>query len=355
MRTFLVLLLLSQFIVSAQNNPQWMRYPSISPDGTQIAFTYKGDLYKVSSNGGVATQLTFHSAHDFMPVWNKKGDKLAFASNRYGNFDVYTMSANGGEATRLTFHSNDENPYSFSNDDAAILFGAIRQDDVNHRQHPHRSQSELYSVPVEGGRISQIFTFPAEHIQSSRDGNTMIYQDRPGGENIWRKHHQSSVTRDIWMYNATDDSHTQITSFKGEDRQPVFSADEKSMYYLSEQNGSFNVYKKDLTTSSTGTQLTNFSLHPVRFLSMGNGLLAFGFDGELYTMREGQEPKKLNVTIRTQDKTNSDKFISINGGIREMAISPNGKEIAFIARGEVFVTSISESFTKRLTNTPSSH
>ncbi len=351
MKKLAFLLLLSSLSLLAQEDPKWMRYSAISPDGSQIAFTFKGDLYKVSSSGGDAVQLTFHSAHDYMPVWNKKGDQLAFASNRYGNFDVYIMSANGGKATRLTFHSNDESPYTFTNNGKEILFGAIRQDDVSNRQHPHRSQSELYSVPTKGGRISQVFTFPAEHVQFSKDGNTMLYQDRPGGENIWRKHHTSSVTRDIWVYNKKTDTHEMITSFKGEDRNPVFTADEKSFYYLSEQNGTFNVYKKGINSNST-EQLTQFKTHPVRFLSMGDGLLAFGYDGELYTMREGERPKKLKVRIRTQDKNNSDRFISINGGIREMSVSPNGKEIAFIARGEVFVTSVDKSFTKRLTNTP---
>ena len=107
----------------------------------------------------------------------------------------------------------------------------------------------------------------------------------------------------------------------------------------------------DLNNHNNVEQVTYFKLHPVRFLSIGKGLLSFGFDGELYTMKEGEKPKKVKVTIVTQDKDNTDKFISVNGGINEMSISPNGKEIAFIARGEVFVTSIDKSFTKRLTNT----
>jgi len=85
---------------------------------------------------------------------------------------------------------------------------------------------------------------------------------------------------------------------------------------------------------------------------MGNGTLSFGYDGELYTMKEGAQPKKVKVNIRTQEKSNSDKYITINGGVQEMAIHPNGKEIAFVARGEVFVTSIDGSLTKRITNTP---
>ncbi|MFP8489573.1 S41 family peptidase [Gracilimonas sp. Q87] len=338
--------------VFAQVNPQWLRYPSISPDGTTIAFTYKGDLYSVAAEGGNATQLTFHEAHDYMPVWSKDGSRLAFASDRYGNFDIYVMDAKGGEATRLTFHSNDEKPYSFSRDDTAILFGAVRQDLASHRQYPTGSQPELYSVPVKGGQVDQIFTVPAEYVQLSSDGSIMLYHDKKGGENEWRKHHTSSITRDIWKYDPASGEHIMITSFEGEDRQPVFTQDEQAMYFLSERTGSFNVFKKDLKIDGVVEQLTGFELHPVRFLSMGNGTLAFGYDGELYTMKEGSEPVKVPVTVRTQSTVNEDKFITINGGVEEMAVSPDGKEIAFIARGEVFVTSVDGGMTKRITDTP---
>ncbi len=297
-------------------------------------------------------QLTYHDAHDYMAIWSKDGSKIAFASNRYGNFDIYTMNANGGEANRLTFHSNNEMPYTFSADDKTIIFGALRQDDVKHRQYPHRSQSELYSVPVTTGKVSQLFTIPAEYVQVSKNGSMMVYHDKKGGENEWRKHHESSITRDIWTYDTKTKTHKMISTYKGEDRQPVLSTDEESIYYLSEESGSFNVHKMTLENPGQNQQLTNFKLHPIRFLSTGNGIISFGFDGELYTMIDGESPKKLAVNITTQDKNNSDKFISINGGINEMEVSPSGKEIAFISRGEVFVTSVNESFTKRITNTP---
>ena len=80
--------------------------------------------------------------------------------------------------------------------------------------------------------------------------------------------------------------------------------------------------------------------------------MAFSYDGEIYTLTEGAEPQKVNIIIRTQDGVNADQYISINSGVREMAVSPNGKEIAFIARGEVFVTAVECGLTKRLTNTP---
>jgi len=345
-------MLIASSIASAQmTNPNWIRYQSISPDGQTIAFTYMGDLYTVPTNGGEAKQITFHKAHDYMPVWSKDGSTIAFASDRYGNFDIYSMSANGGAATRLTFHSNDEKPFSFTNDDKHVLFGASRQDLASHRQYPTGSQPELYSVPVVGGRVDQVFTIPAEFVQVSNDGSQMVYHDKPGGENEFRKHHTSSVTRDIWVYDKESNTHTMLTNFNGEDRQPNYSSDEQSLYYLSETSGNFNVHKISIANPGSNEQLTDFKTHPVRFLSEGNGTLAFGYDGELYTMKEGEAPKKVSVTITTQEIDNSDSFISINGGVGEMAISPNGKEIVFTARGEVFVTSVDGLLTKRITNT----
>jgi tricorn protease len=337
----------------AQNSANWLRYPSISPDGRQIAFTYKGDLYLVSSSGGKATQLTFHEAHDFKPVWSRDGRQIAFASDRYGNFDLFIMNSEGGNATRLTYHSADEMPYAFSSDGQRVIFGAARMDIAEHRQYPTGSQPELYQVSKSGGRIDQIWTLPAEYVQTNKDGSKMIYHDKKGGENEWRKHHQSGIARDIWMYDATKNEHTMLTKFYGEDRNPVFSPDESEIFYLSEANGSFNVYSMPVANPSQSTALTTFSGFPVRFLSISNdGLMSFSFDGQLYTLKKGEAPKKLDIFISTQSISNPDNFIAINGGVQEMSLSPDGKEIAFIARGEVFVTSVDGALTKRITNTP---
>lgn len=349
---FTWVLLFVAISIHAQQDAGWLRHNTISPDGSQIVFTYKGDLYKVASQGGDAQQLTFHEAHDYQAVWSKDGSQIAFASNRYGNFDVYVMSANGGAATRLTYHSTDEQPFTFSHDDKEVLFGAVRMDAVNHRQYPTGSQPEVYKVPVTGGRVDQVFTIPAEFLNMSKDGKTILYHDKKGGENIWRKHQESSIARDIWSYDVATNTHKMLTGYKGEDRMPVFNDTEDAFYYLSESSGNFNIFKVHLADNSKREQLTSFDLHPVRFLSYGNGLLSFSQDGKLYTMKEGEAPKKLQVNITTQAISNSDKFISINGGVSEMEVSPDGKEIAFIARGEVFVTSVDESFTKRITNTP---
>ena len=262
------------------------------------------------------------------------------------------MPATGGPAKRLTFHSNDEIPYSFTPDGKSVVFGGLRQDDVRHRQFPHGSQHEVYSVPVLGGRVAQVLTIAGEKAVFASGGKTLYYQDRKGGEDPYRKHHKSSITRDIWRYDTETKKHTRVTDNDYEERDPTLSEDGQTLYFLAEKEGTFNVYGMPVAGQGVPTQLTTFDTHPVRFLSMGGGVLSFGYDGELYTLRPGEKPRRVPVTIITQDVSNDDKFVTISSGVEDMAISPSGKEIAFISRGEVFVTSTEESFTKRLTDTP---
>ena len=352
-----VILILSFVLLTvhsfSQGEALWLRYPSISPDGGKIAFTYKGDLYVVPSSGGTATPVTFHEAYDFMPVWSNDGKQIAFASDRYGNFDVFIVSSEGGEPLRLTYHSANEYPYCFTADNKFVIFGGARLDAASHRQYPTESQPEVYQVPAAGGKVNQLWTVPAEDIRVSRDGNIFVYHDKKGGENNWRKHHTSSIARDIWMYDRTSDKHRMITTFKGEDRNPVFSPDEKSIFYLSEESGCFNVHTLLLADPAQKKQVTFFKSDPVRFLSSSaNGLLCFGHDGAIYTLQPGGSPKRLSVIVHTASKLNNEKVIQVNGNVREMAVSPDGKQVAFIARGEVFVSSADGGITRRITNTP---
>ena len=336
-----------------QSNPLWLRYTAISPDGKTILFTYKGDIYSVASSGGTAFPLTISESYEYCPVWSKDGKSIAFAADRYGNFDVYTMPSTGGEAKRLTFHSGNEIPTSFTADNKNVIFSAYRQDLVTNAQFPISLMSELYTVPVTGGKVSQLLATPALNATVSKTGDKLIYDDIKGYENLWRKHHTSSIAHDIWSYDFNSRKYTQLSQFNGEDRNPVFDSNDNDYYYLSEQNGSFNVFKSSLNDPSKNQALTHFSKHPVRFLtSSKSNTICFSFNGEVYTLQPGGEPQKVNITIANDGRTPLEKNMQVNDKFTEAKLSPNGKEFAYVFRGEIFVSSIDGGITKRITNTP---
>jgi tricorn protease len=339
--------------VSAQTNPLWLRYPSISPDGKNILFGYKGDIFKVSASGGQAFPITLNESHEYMPVWSHDGKWVAFASDRYGNFDVFVMPAEGGEATRLTFNSANDVPYDFSADNKQVLFGSGRNDLSGSVRFPQRAIfQKLYEVPVKGGRSVLISTAGMDVAHINNKGTQIVFQDRKGYEDAWRKHHTSSVTRDIWLYDLKTQDYRQLSGFGGEDREPVFSADDQYVYYLSEKNGNQNIYKAPVLAKTAEQQLTSFKQSPVRHLSNANdNTLCFTYNGEIYTLKDGGEPKKVAISIGADFRGNTEKIVPINTGATEMSLSPNGKEIAFVVRGEIFVTSVEGGVTKRITNT----
>ncbi|HOW86219.1 MAG TPA: S41 family peptidase [Candidatus Aminicenantes bacterium] len=336
---------------AADNLPTWLRYPAISPDGAAIAFVYKGDIYRVPADGGAAVPLTLHEAHDTNPVWSRDGKSIAFASDRYGNFDVFIMPAAGGEARRLTYHSASEIPYSFTPGDQAVLFGAARLDAADNRTFPAGSQPELYKVPAAGGRAVQILGTPAEDAKLSRDGRLLLYHDKKGGENEWRKHHVSAIARDIWAYDTQTGQHRRITGFAGEDRSPVFTSDEKGFYYLSEESGTFNVHRL-AAEGGASTQITKFAKNPVRFLSRADdGTLCFGYDGAVYTQRgDTAAPVRVPILIASDARANNEIVVPAGGEVREFAVSPGGKEIAVVSRGGIFAAGVDGGLTKRVTS-----
>ena len=354
MKKLFLALIASLFVITAlAQQPLWMRYNQISPNGDKIAFTYKGDIYVVDSQGGTACQLTTSTSYDYYPIWSHDGKKIAFATDRNGNFDIYVMSSDGGVAKRVTTNSANETPLAFSPDDKEVYYSAAIQKDAANAQFASGWLTELYKVSVDGGRPKQVTAATVCSVSFDSDGKSFLYYDRKGGENIWRKHQVSSVARDIVYYDAKKKTHTILTTNVGEDREPVFMPDHKSFVYLSEPAGrnSQNVYLMSWPNMSGPQKITDFPTYPVRFLSVANnGMLCYGYQGEIYTQVIGREPQKVDIQIVNDQEEVAER--GVFGKASDLTITPDGSLIAFVVRGEVFVTSDEYQTTKQITQTP---
>lgn len=335
---------------AAAETPLWLRNVQISPDGNNIAFTYQGDIYTVPVAGGTAKRLTTSTAYDTAPIWSPDSKNIVFASDRHGNLDLFIVSAEGGEAKRLTSNSAAERPETFSPDGKRVYYSAYIQAPTASSQFPSGRMTQLYSVGVDGGAARQELGTPVSSISWLPDGKSFVYQDVKGFENEWRKHHTSSVSKDIWKYDAATGKHQNLTERAGEDRNPIVSTDGTTVYFLSERDGgSFNIYAAPLEDMTKAKALTNYKKHPIRFLSQAdNGLLAFGYDGEIYTMMPSGRPNKVAIDV-VIDPLPSKERISVSGSFG--VPSPDGKQVAYTSRGEVFVTSTEHSSTKQITHT----
>lgn len=339
---------------SADNQPRWLRQSSISPDGKTIAFAWQGDIFTVPVNGGQARQITSNSAHETDPVWSADGKTIVFRSFREYSFDIWKVPAEGGTPVRLTAYSGAETPLCVT-PDGNVFFSANIQPDAAYGDFPGRPQ--VWSVSLEGGAPKLVTSLPMCSA-SVNEAGVILYEDYKGIEDPLRKHHTSSVTRDVW--SLKDGEFTKLTTYIGENRNPVFAADGDSFYFLRENvkdnpnapEACFNVWKSSVSNPAAQTQVTFFKTHPVRGLSVSrDGTLLFSWNGDLYTCRDGASPAMVKIDLLRDFNVRELVYSSVSS-IRSAAISPNGKEVAVVARGEVYVASTEAKTTRRITNTP---
>lgn len=350
---FVFLALTATVATATGTTPLWLVTPRISPDGSQIAFAYKGVLYVVAAQGGQARALTTGHAYAAHPVWSPDGKQIAFASDQFGNFDIFLINTDGTDLRRITILSTTEIPQSFTPAGDSIVYAGMYLGSHKSAAFVGGWNNPLYRVATTGGAETLHLPVPAQNVSYAPDGKSFLFEQRTSVENEFRKHHTSSASRDIWLYDPTTQSLSCLVKRPGEDRCPRFAPDGKSFYFLSErEGGSFNVYEQPLNGSNP-TAITHFEKLPVRSLSVANnGKLCFVYDGEIYTTRKGETPKKVAIEIVRPDDQIDNLQLSFQNSANDGILSPNGKEVAFTVRGDVYVTFVQYNDTKRITNTP---
>jgi tricorn protease len=329
----------------------WLREPAISPDGTKIAFRFEGQIWIVPATGGEARALTPSGVHAASPVWSPDGATIAFTCNRFGPMNIFSVPAEGGQAKRLTFYSMDGKPSGFTPDGKAVLFTSQRLGDANQTfAIPYRYQqgSQLYQVPIAGGRETLVLPNAAFDARFDPEGKRLLYTG-PSIEQAFRKGQTSSAARQIWLHDVASGRHERLLNDVHENRDAVWSPS-GDVYYLGENSGSLNVWRLSLEDRNP-IQITHFNGDPVRSLSISRaGDLAFSYGGELYRLRAGakEPPQRIAVSIlRSRFPGESASRSSL---FSDLVLSPNGKEIALVSRGDIFIASMNGKYVKRITH-----
>ncbi len=324
-------------VFGMENEAGFPRHPSLSPDGSELAFCHAGDIWKVASSGGAATILTTSPAHDHSPRWSPDGNWIAFNSSRNGDEDVYVMPAAGGNSKRLTFSERDDDICSWAPDSESILFTSRR----NHRYPNYRM---LYSIQLGGGMPQPVLNYFANRGSYSAAQDKVLYTRN--GVSWWRKGYRGSGAGSAWIYDISTNEHKYISTPDnpqyGADFQqpqvdwPMWGAD-NSIYVVAEWDGTYNLYK---STNSVDDwhQITHFQDDGVRFPSISNdrSMIAFEQATNIYTLTNDSLISLVNIIAPTENHSKILERIEYSDNADRVGFSPSGEQIIVEVRGEIF-------------------
>jgi tricorn protease len=315
------------------------RRPALSPDGQHVAYSHGGDLWVASVEGGIARRLTAHPQYDTSPLWSPDGSQIAFSGNRNGNFDAFVISAAGGTPKRLTWHSENERLNAWMND-GSLLFGATRDRWYNR----YGRGAGLWSVDLEGRTPQRVGDFPAGRAAISPDGEWICYER--GSGDMRRRAYRGSASNSLWLFHAASGEHRELTRFDGNDLNPQWSADGSTVYFLSDRMTSGNENGRNLgvwkVTVSGGEPQAVY--HPgggrtLRYLSLAAeaGKMVSELDAGLVLIdAQSGATQELRVYGGSDPSIPNEVDVTVSDGASELALSPDGETIAFVARGDIY-------------------
>ncbi len=295
----------------------------------------------------IPQRLTIHAAYDSYPTWSPDGKMIAFSSNRYGSEDVFVMHNNGSGLKRLTFHPSSDKVNSWNLDNRIVFESRRIQAQVER-------DNELFYISPKGGSPEKLMDALGSYAVESPDGKQVAFVR--GSCRITRQAYQGSANRDIWLFNKSDKTYSQLTSEDFNQFQPIWKKNNELLFISS--NGA-NIYQlksmkiADKMADISEKPLTNFKDFGLRYFcysSVTNAVLMES-GGQLFLLNsKGQ--KEINISIDIESRTNNLEHKTYQGDVRAFSISPNGKYLATSIHGNIFITQAKtkDNFTKSLTN-----
>ncbi len=342
---FLCILLLSSAALAQANQPLLMRNPTLSK--TQIVFSYAGDLWVVSRDGGDAARLTNGIGNEYAPIFSPDGRWIAFTGEYDGNTDVYVIPANGGVPRRLTYHPGNDTAVGWSPDSKQVIF-------VSGRDSASGRYARLFTMAIDGVFPTPLPLPMGYEGAYSPDGSHLAYVPLPRGFNAWKRY-RGGMTTAIWISNLSDSRIEKLPRDNSNDFNPMWLGNK--IYFLSDRNGPITLFGYD-TGSKKVEQLIRNDGFDMKSASVGEDAIVYEQFGSLnlYDLKSGKT-RKVNVTISADMLSVRPHFEKVGplianpSGPISAAISPTGARAIFQVRGEILTVPAEKGDPRNLTNT----
>jgi Tol biopolymer transport system component/C-terminal processing protease CtpA/Prc len=331
--------------------------PSISPDRSEIAFVSGGDIWTVPAAGGEARLLISHPAQESRPIYSPDGKRLAFVSRRTGNGDIYILTFATGELKRLTFDDASEQLDGWSHDGKWIYYSSSSQD--------ISGMNDIFRIPANGGTAMPVSAdrYATEFFSApSPDGATLAISARgTASGQWWRKGHSHLDEAEIWLVRGKE-----YQKFAGGENVPggektmwpMWAADGRGIYYMSDRGGAENIWFRAIG-GGPAKQITQFKDGRVLWptISYDGKEIVFERNFEIWKVSTPSgTPVPVKITRRGQPAGPATEHTVFSNQFRDLALSPDGKKVAFVAHGDVFAASAkgdnAGGEATRVTNTP---
>ncbi|HYX06500.1 MAG TPA: protease, partial [Bacteroidales bacterium] len=352
---FFTFLLLPSYLASAQEEARLMRFPSIH--GEKIVFSYAGDLYLVSAEGGIARKITSDVGYEMFPKFSPDGSQIAFTGQYDGNTEVYLIPAEGGVPQRLTYTATLDRDIISDRMGPNNIVMSWTPDGKNIT---YRSRKEsfnsfkgaLFNVTVDGGLSTQLPLADGGFCSYSPDGKKLAFNKIFREFRTW-KYYRGGMADDIRIFDFDTKEITDITNNKAQDIEPMWAGNE--IYFLSDRERTMNLFVYNTDTKET-TQVTNFTDYDIKFPSIGKSNLVFEKGGYIYKVNlKTKQVEKVNIEIDNDFIYARQELKDASKEIRDADISPNGERVVFSARGDVYTVPAKEGVTYNLTQTSGVH